>query len=100
VQFELGPHSRDLVAGLPEGMSTSCFGLVRHRRDASPPGRLDYGGLLRWFFENYPGTMPILATNRPDQIKEMGRAIAELPRVSSHASSPPLRSDRPGGSPA
>lgn len=78
VQFELAAQSPALVAAVPEGCRTSAFGLVRFRRTSDGSPRLDYGELLRWFFERYAGTMPILASNRPDEIARLGRALEDL----------------------
>jgi hypothetical protein len=78
VQFELASQSPSLVAMLPTNCRTSAFGLMRFLTSHDRARRLDYGEVLRWFFDHYPATMPILATNRPDEIARLGRALTDL----------------------
>jgi hypothetical protein len=79
VQFELNEHSSRLLSAARTARA-SAYGLIRHLRKAKTPGRLDYGEVLAWFFDRYPTTMPILASNRPDEIARLGRALAGLSR--------------------
>lgn len=79
VQFELDEDSPALADRLPAHLRSSAFGLVRfYGRYTRSGERLDYTSLLGRFFETYPNTMPILASNRPDAIRSMGRAAEML----------------------
>jgi hypothetical protein len=102
VQFELSSESPALVAMVPPERQTAAFGLIRFLAASGSSQRLDYAQTLRWFFQNYPRTMPIFASNRPEEIARLGRALAALPapaatRMQPHASPPPPRSAAPGG---
>lgn len=83
VQFEVADTSPSLVDRIAKGKRTSAFGLLRfligHGEVPPPGGRLDYGRVIEWFFGRYPATMPILASNRPDEIARLGRAVHDLP---------------------
>lgn len=81
VQFELSEDSGKLLDGLPNGDFLSSFGIIRHLKTASSATRLDYGQVLTWFRRNYPGVMPILASNRPREIEKLGKAASTLTRV-------------------
>ncbi len=102
VQFELSRQSPALVALAPPECRTAAFGLVRFLASGGNGERLDYAQTLRWFFQHYPRTMPIFASNRPDEIARLGAALAALPapdaaRPQPHASPPRPRSAALGG---
>lgn len=102
VQFELSQQSPALVATTPPERRTAAFGLVRFLASAGSSGRLDYAQILRWFFQDYPRTMPIFASNRPDEIARLGKALATLRHPDAvsgepHGSPPRPRSASPDG---
>lgn len=79
VQFELSDRSPAIMQTLSPGVSSSAFGIVRHLAKTRLDGqRLDYDEVLRWFYQHYPSSMPIFASNRPREIAKLGRAAAEL----------------------
>lgn len=105
VQFELSSASPALLAMVPPGRRTAAFGLIRFLASDTRGDRLDYADILAWFFRRYPQTMPIFASNRPNEIARLGAAFATMGRPDTVSAPPrarpPLpRSAAPGARPA
>jgi hypothetical protein len=97
IQFEMSSQSPALIAMVRPECRTAAFGLIRFLASGGNGQRLDYAQMLRWFFQHYPRTMPIFASNRPDEIARLGAALAalpppEAPMMQPHASPPRPRS--------
>lgn len=76
LQFGLSTASSELLKTIGPRPGLFAYGLYGHRRAAHGDGRLDIGGELRWFREAFPGVVPILSTNREDEVQRIARAIA------------------------
>ena len=105
VQFELSRQSPALIAMTPPECRPAAFGLIRFLGSDDRRARLDYAEILDWFFRHYPRTMPIFASNRPDEVARLGKAFATFRHPDTvsarpHAWPPRPRSAEPGGYPA
>lgn len=78
VQFELSDESRELLNRLHSPLVVSCFGIIRHLTAGAPGTRLDFGSVITWFRTNYPGVMPLFASNRPSEIERLGKVLSQL----------------------
>lgn len=77
-QFELSSRSTELLADPQRKHSWFSYGIVRHLSGGDSNRRIEPVESLRWFFSNFPAAVPIMATNREDELSRLERAILAL----------------------
>jgi aryl-alcohol dehydrogenase-like predicted oxidoreductase len=77
-QFDISPRSPAVVSNLRYNHEYFAYGLVRHLRQQNFGMRLDWEIALQWFVSAYADVVPLVATNRLDELTSLRRALASL----------------------